>query len=72
MRRENRECFPRQHGLAIPTRLTPRAWRKCHDACRDHKLAVWIEVGGGENGRGIPWTSANLNFKDLVRGPRAN
>ena len=72
MRRENRECFPRQRGLAIPTRLTARAWRKYRDAFRDHKLAVSIEVGGGENVRGIPWTSATLNFKDLIRGQRAN
>ena len=35
MRRECRERFPRHRGLAIPICITTRAWRTCHDACRD-------------------------------------
>ena len=35
MHRECRERFPRQRGLAIPTCITARAWRTCHDAYRD-------------------------------------
>ena len=41
MRRECRERFPRHRGLAIPTCIMTRAWRTCHDACRDHQLAVY-------------------------------
>ena len=33
--RMRRECFPLHRGLAIPTCITARAWRTCHDACRD-------------------------------------
>ena len=35
MRRECRERFPRDRGLAIPTCITARACRTCRDACRD-------------------------------------
>ena len=35
MRRECRERFPRQRGLAFPTCITARAWRTCRDACQD-------------------------------------
>ena len=47
MRRECRERFPRHRGLAIPTCIAARA-------CRDRKLPVSFEVGGGENVPGIP------------------
>ena len=69
MRRECRERFPRQRGLAIPTCITARAWRMCRDACRDRKLAVCFEVGGEENVPGIPRACATRNFAYLVRGP---
>ena len=35
MLREFWDRFPRQHGLAIPTCITARAWRTCREACRD-------------------------------------
>ena len=54
MHRECVECFPRHQGLAIPTCITARAWCTCRDACRDRKLVVSFEVGGGENVPGIP------------------
>ena len=62
MRRERRERFPRHRGLAIPT-CTRR------DVCRDRWLAVSIEVGDGENVRGIPGACATRNFTYLIRGP---
>ena len=34
VRRKCRERFPRQRGLAIPTRITARASRSCRDTCR--------------------------------------
>ena len=36
MRRECRERFPHQRGLAIPTYITTRALRTCRDAYRCH------------------------------------
>ena len=69
MRRECQGRFPRHHGLAIPTCITTRASRTCRDACRDHLLAVSLEVGGGENVSGIPSACATRNFTYLVRGP---
>ena len=68
MRRECRECFPLHRELAIRTCITARAWRACRDTCRDLKLAVSFEVGGGENIPGIPGACANRNFGYLVRG----
>ena len=35
MHRECRERFPHHRGLAIPTGITARAWRTCHDPYRD-------------------------------------
>ena len=61
--------FHRQRGLAIPTCITARAWRTCHDACRDRWLAVSFEVDGGENVPDIPGACATLNLTYLVRGP---
>ena len=69
MRRECRERFPRQHGLAIPTCITARAWRTCRDACRDRELAVSLEFGVEENIPRIPGACATRNFTHLVRGP---
>ena len=54
MRREYRERFSRNHGLAIPTCITVRAWHTCRDACRDRYLVVSFEVSGEENVPGIP------------------
>ena len=67
--RECRERFPRHRGSAIPTRVTPRAWRTCRDACRDRNLAVSFEVGVGENISGIPGACAFRNFVYPIRGP---
>ena len=72
MRRECRERFRRQRGLAIPTCITARASRTCRDACRDRYLAVSFEVGGRENVPGIPGVCATRNFSYLVRGPWNN
>ena len=69
MRRECRERFPRHRGLAIPTCITARAWRTCHDACRDRLLAVSFEVGGVENVPGFPGACATSNVACLVRDP---
>ena len=33
--------------MLVTFSLPPRAWRLCHDACRDKKPAVSFEVGGG-------------------------
>ena len=54
MRRECRERFPRQRGLAIPTCITARAWRTCRDAYRDRWQVVSIEVGGGKTFPAFP------------------
>ena len=65
MRRECRERFPRDRGLAIPTCIATRAWRTartCCDACLDHKLAVPFEVGGEENVLGIPGSCTTRNL----------
>ena len=51
--RMRRERFPCHRGLAILTCITARASRTCRDACRDRYLAVFFEVGGGENVPGI-------------------
>ena len=56
-------------GLAIPTCITARGWRTCRDTCRDRKLAVSFEVGGGENVPSIPGACTTSNFMYLVRGP---
>ena len=40
--------FPHPCGLAIPTCITARAWRRCRDACRDRKLGNVFEFSGGE------------------------
>ena len=40
-----------------------------HDTCRDRKLAVSVEVGGGENVSGMPGACATGDFTCLVRGP---
>ena len=47
MRRECRERFPRHQGETVPTCITARASRTSRDACRDRKLMVSFEVGGG-------------------------
>ena len=39
------------------------------DACRDWKLALSLEVCGGENVPGIPGACATRNFTHLARGP---
>ena len=62
MRQECRERFTRHRGLAVPTRT-------CREACRDRKLAVSFEVGGGENVPGIPGACATHSSTYLVRGP---
>ena len=72
MRRECRERFPRRRWLTIPIWFTVRAWRTCRDACRDRELAVFLEVGGGENVPGIPGACATRNFTYLVRGSLDN
>ena len=59
--------FPRHRRLVIPTCITGHAWRMCRYACRDRKLTVSFEVGGGENFPGIPGTCATRNFTYLVR-----
>ena len=64
MRRECWEHFLRHRGLAIR-----HASRHVRDACRDSKLAVSFEVGGGENVPGIHGASATRNFTYLARGP---
>ena len=69
MHRECQERFPRHRGLAVPKGITAPAWRTCRDACRDRKLAVSFEVGGGENVPGIPDACATCNFTYLERGP---
>ena len=69
MHRECRERFPRHCWLAIPTYITARASRTCRDACRNRKLAVSFEIGGGENVPGIPGACATRNFVYLARGP---
>ena len=69
MRRECRERFPHHRGLAILTYITACAWRMCRDACWGRQLAVSFEVGGGENGPGIPGACAARNFTYLERGP---
>ena len=69
MRLEYRERFPRHCGLAIPTCITARALRTCRGACRDRKLAVSFEVGGGENVLVIPGACTTRNFAYLVRSP---
>ena len=61
--------FPVNRRLAIPTCITTRAWRTCRDVCRDRLLAVYFEVGGGENVPGITGACATRNFMYLVRGP---
>ena len=67
-RRECRKRFPRQRGLAIPTCITARASRTCHDACRDRQLAVSIEVAGGEN---VPGDSRRMHHPQFyVSGKR--
>ena len=70
--------FPRHHALAIPTCITACAWRTCSDACRDHKLAVSFEIGGGENVPSIPglcaicdlriWQEAHGKMTPLYQG----
>ena len=69
MCRECRECFPRHRWLAIPTCITCIASRTCRDASRDRWLAVSVEVGVGQNVRGIPDACATSNFTYLVRDP---
>ena len=59
---------PRHLGLAIPTCITARAWRTCRDACRDRYLAVFFQIGGGENVPGIPGACAIRDF--CVSGKR--
>ena len=49
MHRECRERFLRHRGLAIPTCIMARASRTCSDACRDRRLVISFEVGGGKN-----------------------
>ena len=61
--------FSPLRGLAIPTCITERAWRTYRDACRDRKLVVFFEIGGGENVPGIHGACATRNFAYLVRGP---
>ena len=62
--------FSCHRGLAIPTRITTRAWRTCRDACRDRSvIAVSFEVGGGDNVPGIPGACATRNFTYLVKKP---
>ena len=67
VRRECRESF-RHRGLAISTHITARTWRTCRAACRDSLLAVYFEVGGGENVPCIPGACATRNFTYLARG----
>ena len=61
--------FPATAGLAIPTCITARACRTCHDACRNRLLTVSFEVGGREIVPGIPGACATRNFTQMVRGP---
>ena len=69
MRRERRERFSRHRGLANPTGITARASRTCRDACRDRWLAVFFEVGNGENVPDIRGACRARNFTYLARGP---
>ena len=55
--------------LPIPTYITARAWCTCRDACRNHYLAVSLEVGGGENVPSMPGARATRNAVYLVRTP---
>ena len=61
--------FVRHRGLAIPISITVRAWRTCHEACRDRQLAVSLEVGNGENVFNFPCACANRKCTYLIRGP---
>ena len=69
MRRECRKRFSRHRGLVIPTCITVRAWRTCHDAWRDRLIVFSFEVGDGKNAPGIPGACATSKFPYLVRGP---
>ena len=70
MRRECRERFSRNCGLAISTCITARAWRTCRDgdACRGRYIVVSFEFGGGEKVPGIPGACDTRKFTYLVRG----
>ena len=59
-------AFPHHRGLAISTCITARAWRTCHEKCRDGQLAVSFEVPGGDNVPSLPDACARRNFKKLV------
>ena len=69
MRQKCRERFPRHLGLAIPTCITAHKSRTRRDACWDRWLAVFFEVGGGENVPGIPGSCTTRNSTYLVRVP---
>ena len=60
MRRECRECLPRNYGLAIPTCITARAWRTPGSLSSVFLWSGWI-LGA----------CATRNFAYLVRGPRS-
>ena len=56
--------------ISDPTCITARAWRTCHDACRDLYLAVSLAwISGGKNVPGISGACATRNFTYLVRDP---
>ena len=55
--------------VSYPGMHHARASRTCRGACQDRYLADSFEVGGGENGPGIPGACATRNFTYLVRGP---
>ena len=61
--------FSRHRGLVISTCFTARAWRTCRDAWRDRLIAVFFQVGGGENVPDISGSCATRNFPYLARGP---
>ena len=68
VRRKYQEGFPRHRGLAIPTRITARAWRTCRDAYRDCNPAVSFWVSDGGKDPCIAVACATRNFTYLARG----
>ena len=69
MRRECRDCVARNRELAIPSCITPRAWRVWWCMLGSLTRGGSFEVGGGENVPDIPGACATHNFTYLVRGP---
>ena len=69
MRRECRECFPRNRLQRKPPVSDPGMYHGTYVTHVPWCMSGSVARGGGENVPGIPGAYANLNFMHLTRGP---